>query len=97
MTPTEQGRRLTGAQRHVLEAVRAVCEDGWTATVREVADRAGLASPSTVWHHLNALEDQGLIERHPRNPKGGWRPVDALDEYLASPRSPFMDEHLAAR
>jgi repressor LexA len=33
--------------------------------MREIASALGLASPSTVLHHLRVLEEQGYIEREP--------------------------------
>lgn len=65
----------THAQEHVLKALRRVTEDGWPATVREVARAASLASASTTHYHLIALERLGLAGKHPRNPCGGWRPT----------------------
>lgn len=67
---------MTPAQQRVLSALRRVGEDGWPATVREIGEEAGLHSSSTVWHHLHELERLGLIERHPRNPKGGYRALE---------------------
>ena len=32
-------------------------------TVREIAPAVGLRSNSTVWYHLDRLEDAGLLER----------------------------------
>lgn len=80
---------MTEAQGRVLRALRDVTDDGWSATVQEITDRAGLASKSTCWHHLNALEDAGLAERHPRNPKGGWRAADQRDGELVLPSPPY--------
>lgn len=42
---------------------------GYPCTVRELGERVGLASPSTVHTHLANLEREGLIERQPGKPR----------------------------
>jgi repressor LexA len=39
---------------------------GWAPSVREIGERVGLTSTSTVHHHLRRLERHGLIVRGPR-------------------------------
>jgi repressor LexA len=58
--------KLTGRRREVYEfVVKAMRERGYPPTMREIAHALGLASPSTVLHHLRILEEQGYIEREP--------------------------------
>ena len=66
---------MSPAQRNVLDAVRLLCDGGWTCSVREVAEVAGHASPSTTHAHLLRLERSGWVERNPNRPAGGWRPA----------------------
>lgn len=42
---------------------------GYPPTVREIGERVGLASPSTVHAHLATLERIGLIRRDPTKPR----------------------------
>lgn len=67
MAPKDQ---LSERQRQILlvvhEEVRA---HGFPPSVREIATRVGLASPSTVKHHLDALERCGYLQRVPGLPR----------------------------
>lgn len=66
-TPDPQ---LTARQKAVLATVRMWVErHGYPPTVREIADAVGLASPSSVAHHLDTLERLGLIRHEPRGPR----------------------------
>ena len=42
---------------------------GYPPTVREIGDKVGLASPSTVHAHLANLERAGLLRRDPTKPR----------------------------
>ena len=66
---------MTPAQARVLDALRKVTADGWPASVREVGDAVGHASPSTTHMMLRDLERLGLAVQHPRRPVGGWLPL----------------------
>ncbi|MFI7600192.1 transcriptional repressor LexA [Actinoplanes sp. NPDC049681] len=55
---------LTSRQRAVLTAIRDwVVRYGYAPSSREIADRVGLASTSSVSRHLRALEERGLLRR----------------------------------
>ncbi|MDC4233064.1 transcriptional repressor LexA [Actinomyces sp. B33] len=55
----------TQRQIEVLAAIQTGIRDhGFPPSVREICTAVGLASPSTVQHHLDALESRGLIQRH---------------------------------
>lgn len=61
---------LSPRQIQILEVVRASVDGhGYPPSVREIADRVGLASPSTVKHHLDALERAGCLQRVPGRPR----------------------------
>lgn len=61
---------LSNRQMQILEVVRvSVDGHGYPPSVREIADRVGLASPSTVKHHLDALERAGCLQRVPGRPR----------------------------
>lgn len=61
---------LSQRQSQILSVVRQ-CVDahGYPPSVREIADSVGLASPSTVKHHLDALERAGYLQRVPGRPR----------------------------
>lgn len=57
---------LTKRQKAVLACIEEyIAEKGYGPTVRDVCNKLGLSSPSTVHVHLKALEDKGYINRDP--------------------------------
>ncbi len=61
---------LTDRQREIYDYVVAyVDEHGYPPTVREIGEKVGLASPSTVHAHLANLERAGYIRRDPTKPR----------------------------
>src|SRR5690348_16981801 len=64
---------LTPRQRSILTVIRDwVDEHGYPPTMREIGAAVGLASPSTVAHHMAVLEKNGFLRRDAR----GSRAVD---------------------
>ncbi|WP_246159305.1 transcriptional repressor LexA [Catellatospora sichuanensis] len=59
------GRKpLTNRQQQILAGIRRLGElHGYPPTVREIAAEVGLASPSSVAHHIKVLQQRGLIRR----------------------------------
>jgi repressor LexA len=61
---------LTGRQQEIWEfLVDYVDRHGYPPTVREIGERIGLASPSTVHAHLANLERAGYLRRDPTKPR----------------------------
>ena len=61
---------LTERQQQIYDFVVEYVESrGYPPTVREIGERVGLASPSTVHAHLATLEREGLIRRDPTKPR----------------------------
>ncbi len=61
---------LTKRQQEIWEfLVEYVDGHGYPPTVREIGEKVGLASPSTVHAHLANLERAGLIKRDPTKPR----------------------------
>ncbi|BAW93427.1 repressor lexA [Actinomyces sp. Chiba101] len=61
---------LDGRARAVYEAVRdAVVDHGYPPSMREIGQRVGLTSPSSVKHQLDKLERLGLVRRDPKRPR----------------------------
>jgi repressor LexA len=61
---------LTGRQQEIWDfLVEYVDAHGYPPTVREIGERVGLASPSTVHAHLANLERAGYLRRDPTKPR----------------------------
>lgn len=63
-------RGTTDKQRQILAVIRAfTAEMGYPPSVREIGERVGLSSSSTVQSHLKTLERRGLLRRDPTKPR----------------------------
>lgn len=63
-------REMTDRQREILDFIRAeIHRCGYPPSVREIGEKVGLSSSSTVHSHLAALEAKGLIRRDPSKPR----------------------------
>jgi repressor LexA len=61
---------LTQRQQEIWDyLVEYVDRHGYPPTVREIGEKVGLASPSTVHGHLANLERAGLLRRDPTKPR----------------------------
>lgn len=68
--PDASGDGLSPRQQRILNVIRAaVAERGYPPSIREIAEHAGLASPSSVSHQLKVLEAKGYIRRDPNLPR----------------------------
>ncbi|MGP6157826.1 MAG: transcriptional repressor LexA [Vulcanimicrobiaceae bacterium] len=60
----------TERQARILEVIRDFTHQrGYPPSVREIGERVGLSSSSTVQSHLKSLEKRGLITRDPTKPR----------------------------
>ncbi|HEY8297170.1 MAG TPA: transcriptional repressor LexA [Candidatus Baltobacteraceae bacterium] len=60
----------TERQQRILEVIREfTAEQGYPPSVREIGERVGLSSSSTIHSHLKTLERHGLISRDPTKPR----------------------------
>lgn len=72
----------TERQRRILEVIEEFrAERGYPPSVREIGERVGLSSSSTIHAHLKTLERRGYITRDPTKPR-------ALRSELSSPNPP---------
>lgn len=63
-------RPPTERQARILEVIRDFTEaHGYPPSVREIGERVGLSSSSTVQSHLKSLERRGLVHRDPTKPR----------------------------
>ncbi|HET7533569.1 MAG TPA: transcriptional repressor LexA [Nocardioidaceae bacterium] len=61
---------LTPRQQRVLEVIRESIEGrGYPPSMREIGERVGLTSSSSVAHQLRTLEEKGFIKRDPNRPR----------------------------
>lgn len=64
-------KRKRNLRTEILRFVESfVDENGYPPTYDEIRESVGLSSKSHVYYYLEALEDEGLIERTPRTPRG---------------------------
>jgi repressor LexA len=61
---------LTVRQRKILQVIRqSVQQRGYPPSMREIAEAAGLASKSSVAHHLSTLQQKGYLRRDAGRPR----------------------------
>lgn len=60
----------TDKQQRILQVIRDfTAQQGYPPSVREIGERVGLSSSSTVQSHLKTLERRGLLRRDPTKPR----------------------------
>ena len=63
-------RKTTPRQQAILDVIKEFQrEHGYPPSVREIGERVGLSSSSTVQSHLRTLQRKGLIHRDPTKPR----------------------------
>jgi repressor LexA len=78
-------RGTTEKQRRILEVIHEfTAEMGYPPSVREIGERVGLSSSSTVQSHLKTLERRGLLRRDPTKPRA-LVPADMVLRAAAPP------------
>ncbi len=61
---------LTPRQQRVLTVIRDSIEHrGYPPSMREIGERVGLTSSSSVAHQLRVLEEKGFLKRDPNRPR----------------------------
>lgn len=85
---------LTRRQMAILKVIReAIAEQGYPPSIRDIANRSGLASTSSVAYQLKVLESKGFLRRDPNLPRAvvvqmpGEDPLDPAQQYDSNPRS----------
>ena len=75
--------KLSEKQQIILEYIKEeILAKGYPPTVREICEKVGLSSPSSVHSHLNTLEEKGYIRRDPTKP----RAIEIVDDDFALSR-----------
>lgn len=79
---------LTKKQREVLDFIEGfIQENGYTPSYREIAAGLGLASPSTVHQHIQALCEKGVINT---GEDGAARSIELCETEELSPMSVML-------
>jgi repressor LexA len=79
---------LTPRQRKIIQAiVDSIQRRGYAPSMREIADAAGLSSPSSVSYQLSILAKKGYLSRDARRPRSS---------VLRPPADPGLQEHPGA-
>jgi len=92
--PSERGgtrrrKSLSPKQLAILEVIqRAVTQQGYPPSMREIGDAVGLSSLSSVTHQLNQLELSGYLRRDPNKPRALEVLIDIPTSDSASTDSP---------
>jgi repressor LexA len=82
-------RAPTERQARILEVIRDFTEErGYPPSVREIGERVGLSSSSTVQSHLKTLEKRGLVHRDPTKPRALITRGAAMSRIVPGPEVP---------
>lgn len=69
--------KITGKQQQILDYIKEeILSKGYPPTVREICEKVGLKSTSSVHSHLNTLEENGYIRRDATKP----RAIEIIDD-----------------
>jgi len=83
---------LTPRQQRVLMVIKESIEDrGYPPSMREIGEKVGLTSSSSVAHQLRTLEEKGYLKRDPHRPRAlsVYNPDEAgIDETLMRDSAP---------
>ena len=69
-SPDMTGQDLTSRQRKIVQVIEdSMQRRGYSPTLREIGEAAGLASTSSVAYQLSRLEKKGCLSRGPGRPR----------------------------
>jgi repressor LexA len=69
--------KITAKQQQILDYIKEeILAKGYPPTVREICEKVGLKSTSSVHSHLSTLENNGFIRRDPTKP----RAIEIVDD-----------------
>ena len=69
--------KISKKQQQILDYIKEeILGKGYPPTVREICEKVGLRSTSSVHSHLNTLEENGYIRRDPTKP----RTIEIMDD-----------------
>ena len=79
--------KITPKQQQILDYIKEeILSKGYPPTVREICEKVGLKSTSSVHSHLSTLENNGYIRRDPTKP----RAIEIIDDEFGLVRLIFL-------
>ncbi|MFO7947504.1 MAG: transcriptional repressor LexA [Armatimonadota bacterium] len=91
-------KELTPRRQEILDFIVSYIDDnGYPPTVREIGEKVGLSSSSSVHFHLKALEASGYLQRDGSLTRAIRPIVDDDDASSASTSSPLQEIPLIGR
>ena len=86
--------RITQKQQQILDYIKEVIlAKGYPPTVREICEKVGLRSTSSVHSHLETLEKNGYIRRDPTKP----RAIEICDDSFQMVRTEMVSIPVVGR
>ena len=86
--------KITDKQREILEYMKKeILNKGYPPTVRDICEAVNLKSTSSVHSHLETLEKNGYIRRHPTKP----RAIEIIDENFNLTRREMVNVPIVGR
>ncbi len=80
--------KISTKQQQILDYIKEeILAKGYPPTVREICEKVGLRSTSSVHSHLNTLEENGFIRRDPTKP----RAIEIMDDEFALTRREMVN------
>lgn len=86
--------KITVKQQQILDYIKEeILAKGYPPTVREICEKVGLKSTSSVHSHLNTLEENGFIRRDPTKP----RAIEIMDDEFGLTRREMVNIPIVGR
>lgn len=80
--------KISTKQQQILDYIKEeILAKGYPPTVREICEKVGLRSTSSVHSHLNTLEENGYIRRDPTKP----RAIEIMDDEFGLTRREMVN------
>lgn len=86
--------KITAKQEQILNYIKEeILAKGYPPTVREICEKVGLKSTSSVHSHLSTLENNGYIRRDPTKP----RAIEIVDDEFNLTRRDMVNIPIVGR
>ncbi len=86
--------KISAKQQQILDYIKEeILKKGYPPTVREICEKVGLKSTSSVHSHLSTLEENGYIRRDPTKP----RAIEIMDDEFGLTRREMTNIPIVGR
>ncbi|MCR5737096.1 MAG: transcriptional repressor LexA [Eubacterium sp.] len=86
--------KISAKQQQILDYIKEeILKKGYPPTVREICEKVGLKSTSSVHSHLSTLEENGYIRRDPTKP----RAIEIMDDEFGLTRREMANIPIVGR